>query len=196
MPAIDWTTTLASLDGALAGATGTDLAVGAPIRDALARSGAKYDARWSLAIDAAKLAWLASAEEAHNQADRVCIAAETAWYEADPNHGNALLEDHDTWPPPGSALAFDPWSLEALKGRAARAARLATTSPTRATLISTYLAAADARFTESASWGDPRYHYTRPDYDAGTRERLASMRAVELDLVRQIAAAAEWLSVL
>lgn len=57
MSAIDYATMLASLDAALATATGADLALGTDIRSNIATLGAELTARFTPSVDTAKTAW-------------------------------------------------------------------------------------------------------------------------------------------
>ena len=68
MSAIDYATTLTSLDAAIATASGEDLALLQDVRNRLAKKGAELTARWSAEVDTAKTAWSAAASAAFTQA--------------------------------------------------------------------------------------------------------------------------------
>lgn len=69
MAAIDYGVALASLDVAIATATGADLALGTDIRARLAAKGADLTERFTGDVDTAKTAWAAAASAAFDEAE-------------------------------------------------------------------------------------------------------------------------------
>lgn len=96
MSAIDYATMLASLDAALATATGADLALGTSVRGRLAAKGADLTQRFSAAVDTAKTAWAAAASAAFDEAEEAAgYVYSVAGEPAPPNITFNLYDDSE-----------------------------------------------------------------------------------------------------
>lgn len=96
MSAIDYATMLASLDAALATATGADLALGTDIRSNIATLGAELTARFTPSVDTAKTAWAAAASAAFDEAEEAAgYVYSVAGEPAPPNITFNLYDDSE-----------------------------------------------------------------------------------------------------
>lgn len=140
MAAIDYASTLASLDAALATATGADATLGQEIRDRLAKLGARLTKWFDADASTAKTAWVTLATAAFNEAEEAA----------------AFVYDQAGEPAPGN-ISFNQYSSAELLARLADAAAL-----TSDTFLSRALTQHRSAFVAAFNGTDDTSDYTAP----------------------------------
>lgn len=178
MAAIPWATTVAALDDELGDATGATRDVGQEIRNALNRLGQEYDSRFAAPVSSAKDAFTALVTAAHDEADRVCRYAESL-------AGT-----------PGPPLPVDIHSSAAIVARCDKAIKAskidALTRALQANKSRLFIVYAQGDSQAGTTW---RYLTGRgTDAHPARRNYTMSVRDLEIEILKQIAAANDWIA--